>query len=254
MSDLIRRRIDLDPLLFSTGNTHRTPGVHSTDVLRDLLTAASLMKDYSKIGTGGRSREDLDKYSAQGFLWEDIYCEKIAERMRDHWTGATRASQYVRFGEIACPATPDEGPTFIVEYDGAALVTPIPPRYVVLSPDGIRIFPDGSVALAEFKWTTKSGKMNPETEKREWFYQVKSYLYALTQLLGSPITRVEWHVQFAAGDYQGTPPVYEEWEKEFSVAESRDTWTMMISHVDERVRKDPEHKWAQYWGSKGEQR
>jgi hypothetical protein len=244
MGDLVRTRIELDPLAFSTGNTHRTPGVHSTDVLRSILTAAGLMKDYAKVkpGQAVRTEEDLASYALQGYLWEDIYCEILAGRLRG------RSDEYIRFGEIACPATPDDGEPFLVEYSPLGeLVTPVPPRHILLTPDGLRIRPDLRLILAEFKWTTKSAKMNPEFDKREWFFQVKSYLHALSQLMKQSVVDVEWHVQFAAGEYQGTPPIYEEWTKDFSPDEIRDTWQMMISYVDDQVRKDPAHRWAQYW-------
>lgn len=237
MGKLIRRRIDLDPLMFSTMNVRRTPGIHLTEVLRDILMTSGVMKKQKDESKGGFTEAQLKKFQLQGYLWEDIYCEKLAERLG-------RVGEYQRIPEIAF--NPITGYAFWVTYaEDGTLLTPIPPGYIVCSPDGMRIHETG-VSLAEFKWTTKSAKMDPEQDKPEWFFQVKGYLGALSAALDFPVRRVEWHVQFPVGEYWGDPCIYEEWEKEFSDREVADCWSMTWGHIQDVVKRNPQHKWKEF--------
>jgi hypothetical protein len=240
MSQLIRRRIEIDPLMFSTANVRRTPGLHLTDVVRDMLTLSGVMKVHKSEAQGGYSADDLGRYQLQGYVWEDVFTEIVAKRL----TGCT-GSVYMRLPEIAF--NPRTGRAFWVQYDDKTgeLLTPVPCGFYICSPDGGRLEAH-RFSLAEFKWTTKSAKMDPEKDKPEWFYQVRGYLGALSAAAEQEITRVEWHVQFPVGEFWGCPPVYEEWEREYSPGEVADTWAAVSAHAQWRVASVEEHPWRQW--------
>jgi len=243
MGELKRTRVALSPEMFSFGNEHRTPGIHLTDIVHDMLEQAGIAKKYKLEAEGGFTQADLDAFALQGFLWEEVFSDQIATIV------LKRNNQYVRIGEIACPMTSDDGQAFIVEYDAKGnLLTPIPPRHIIMTVDALRIepAPNNRVSLAEFKWTTKSAKMNPEDSRPDWFYQVKGYLKGVKELLGRRIERVEWHVQFACGERWGTAPIYAPWEREYSERDIEDCWESLVGHTERRVLDDPAHRWAQY--------
>lgn len=242
MGKLIRHRIELDPREFSFGNDHRTPGIHLTDIVRDMLAQAGISKQYKTEAEGGFSEAQLGAFALQGFLWEEVFSREIARIV------LRRNSEYIRLGEIACPMTSADGAAFLVQYDRAGnLETPIPARHILLTIDALRAELVGRISLAEFKWALKSARMDPEIEKPEWFWQARGYLYGVGELLGHPIERVEWNVQFPRGEYRGgEPPIYELWERDYSPGEVRDCWESLAGHVNARVEADPSHRWGEY--------
>lgn len=239
MGNLIRRRIEIDPLKFSSANTRRTPGIHLTSVIHDMLTVAGVMKKHKTEEAGGFSEAELERYQLQGYAWEDVFTEIVARRV-------CPLNSYFRLPEIAY--SPITGRAFWVEYDPVTgeLLTPIPPGYILTTPDGGVLAPNRGLGLAEIKWTTKSAKMDPERDKPEWFYQAKGYMGALAAVTGAPVSWVEWHVQFPVGEFWGCPPVYEQWEREYSIGEVADTWDALWSHVLWRTGQAGGHEWSQY--------
>jgi hypothetical protein len=234
---IIRRaRIQLDPLAFSSANLHRTPGVHLTDVVRDMLAT---------IGIGKRpntfTREQLDAFALQGYLWEDALTETLVGRIKRSDGLAIDKPDYVRLPEIACNGQR----AFFVEYNDKTneLLTPIPQGYIICSPDGGIIYPN-AVNLLECKWTTKSVPQWSDNEQAradilnkwlgehrpDWMWQAPCYLTPL-RLCGWPVDTVEWHVQFPCGDYRGSGVIYEEWVRRYSVQEIGDKWSAVYGHA-----------------------
>lgn len=252
MSKLIRRRIILDPLEFSSANTRRTPGLHLTEVVKDMLTVAGIGKKHKSAEDGGYTQEQLRKFQLQGYLWEDVVTEGLTDK-RIFWEDVhskqlmsriIQRAEYMRLPEVAF--NPKTGHAFWVEYDkDGKLLTPIPLGYYLCSPDGGRA-EILRFSLAEFKWTTKSCRMDPEKERPDWFYQAPGYLGAISAAMEQQVSRVEWHVQFPVGDRWGCPPEYEEWEKEYSESEQGDVWSAVDAHARWRVKSDPNHPWRRW--------
>jgi hypothetical protein len=239
MGDLKRTRVELDPLLFSSANRIRTPGLHLTDVVKDLLTKAGIGRKYRSAEAGGYNQEQLDKFALQGFLWEDVFSYALAHRL-------CGTATYIRLPEIAY--NPITRHAFWIHYDDSGrLLTPVPKGYFICSPDGGRIQDEFFHSVAEFKWTTMSANMQPDTDKPEWFWQVRGYMGAISDESGYHVGRAEWHVHFCRGDYKGgSPPMYEQWEREYSVGEVEDTWSALSNHALWTVKNDPNHPWGRW--------
>lgn len=241
MAELIRRRIVIDPLEFSSSNRVRTPGLHVTEVIKDMLSVAGIGRKHKSEAEGGFSAAELERYQTQGYMWEDVFTEILATRI-------LKRDGYMALPEIAY--NPVTKHAFWVEYgnDGELLHGPIPLGYYLCTPDRgrLEIEPVHRFSLAEFKWTTKSARMNPEVEKPEWFYQVKSYLAPLRAVLSCPVNRVEFHVQFPVGERWGDPPIYEEWEREYSDSEVDDTWAALDAHARWRAGSVVDHPWRRW--------
>lgn len=242
MSLIRRTRITLDPLAFSSANTRRTPGTHLTDVVRDMLLTIGIDKSKGS----PFSRAQLDAFALQGYLWEDAMTETLVGRVKRSDGRAIGKPGYFRLPEIAC----DGHRAFFVEYDEktGALLTPIPPGYILCSPDG-GVAGDNRLALLECKWTTKSVPMWSDDEQTrsdilikwmgdhrpDWVWQTPCYLKALNcNLYQGFIDSVQHHVQFACGDYRGSGVIYEEWERTYSEQEIDDKWSAMYGHARDK--------------------
>lgn len=255
MAELTRRRIVIDPLEFSSSNKVRTPGLHVTEVIKDMLSVAGIGKKHKTEAEGGYSQDQLRRFQAQGYMWEDAVLELIDVEAfyEDVATGVLKRrvlnrNDYMPLPEVAF--NPRTGHAFWVEYDdkGELLCGPIPLGYYLCSPDGghLELEPIHRFSLVECKRTTKSSRMLPEVEKPEWFYQVKSYLGPLRAVLAYPVNRVEFHVQFPHGDYRGDAPIYEEWEREYSDSEVDDTWAAIDAHARWRAKSVVDHPWRRW--------
>lgn len=228
-SELTRTRVILDADLFAgVANANRTPGIHLTDVLRDIeeTVYGAHPSDFTE--------EDLSQYALQGYLWEDAMTETLVRKVKRTDGRAIGIDGYVRVPELA------------VKLDGscAFAIDPALPKhinselargYLLMSPDGRIELPD---RLLECKWTTKSANMQPEKVKRIWFHQVKSYLVGLSIWLGRPVLDVEWHVQFACGDRWGVPPIYEAWNRSYAAHEVFGSFKMVTDQVAFRTTGD----------------
>lgn len=246
--ELVRERMTLDPVAFSSANVTRTPGIHLTDVLRD----------HERVMAGGKGKhdgstftsDDLEAYQLQGYLWEDAMTETLRGRVVGSDGRAIGAIDYVRLPELALKLNG----SYAFALDEAFWSLPDEIRAALLL-DTIIATPDGGMRLAglivrliECKWTTKSANMKPESDKREWFQQVKGYLVILSAWLGRVIDTVEWHVQFPCGTRWGEPPIYERWVRRYTSQEMMQTWGLVTSHVAWRVTQaggDP-HGWRRY--------
>lgn len=241
MSELLRIDLELDPAWWTTANTHRTPGLHLTDIIRDY---SALLHHGPESGQPQRP-QDLARARAfwiQGYLWEDAMTETLRNRVRRTDGIAIGAEDYVRLQEIAVRT--DGREAFFVEYDEVTgkLLTPIPKGFVLMTPDGCRLQP---LRLLELKWTTKSVAMNPETDRRDWFVQASCYLLGLSHALGEEVSEVEWHVQFPCGDWRGSGVRYQRWEKQFAWQQIVDKWDSLMNFVQQRAG-EPGHPWRDW--------
>lgn len=240
-TELQRNRIILDADKFAgEANSTRTPGLHLTDVLRDIETM--LGRGY-KVGPGAQfDKEDLSQFALQGYLWEDCMTETLRRKVSTTNGAALDLGDYERLPEMAVKL--DGSSAFWVnsELDPAILAS-ITRGHLLMSPDGRRMDP---LRLLECKWTTKSANMKPEIVKRIWFEQVKNYLFGMSLIYGRLIDTVEWHVQFAVGSRWGEPPIYEQWIKRYEPTEIYGAWNTGIQHVQHRVSSQPEHPWRQW--------
>jgi hypothetical protein len=246
MSAFIRRtRITLDPLAFSSANTRRTPGVHLTDIVRDMLQLIGLAKPRNDAQW---PREKLDGMAVQGYLWEDAMTETLVGRVqRSSGAAIGKEDQYVRLPEIAC----DGQRAFAVEYDerSGELLTPIPPGYVIMSPDGGVIADEvPGLALLECKWTTLSAPAWSEdaqersdilskfleAKRPDWMWQTPCYLRGVGLAFGREVSEVQHHAHFACGDYKGSGVIYEEWMRRYSSQEVDDKWSAVYRHALDR--------------------
>ena len=240
MSFIRRERLELDPQKFATANLRRTPGVHLTDVVRDMLGSLGIM------AAGGRgntfTKADLAAFATQGFLWEDEMTETLVNKVRSTSGAAIGEPNYVRFPEIAT----DGSEAFWVEYDEQTgeLLTPVPPTFIVMSPDGGVLEPEylvcvyckqrvsymvrcdclpglppegaGGLALLECKRTAKAPPQwdaDPQVRsdllskwltanRPDWMWQTPCYLRGLSLVLGQEIDTVQHHTQFCVGDWR----------------------------------------------------
>lgn len=236
-----RERIELDPLAFSTANTRRTPGVHLTDVVRDMLAAIGVRGPAAGNSFG---REELDAFALQGYLWEDEMTETLLNRVRKSNGAAIGKPTYLRLPEIAT----DGQRAWFVEYDdNGALTEPIPPTFMILSPDGvvltnqIEVCPSckqpgslsyahpcdcipmsgercviGGIDLLECKRTSKAPPpWDDDTQVRsdllskwlgtnrpDWMWQTPCYLKGLSIALSREVNTVQHHIHFSHGDWR----------------------------------------------------
>jgi hypothetical protein len=273
VSAFIRRtRITLDPLAFSSANTRRTPGVHLTDIVRDMLQLIGLARPRNDAQW---PREKLDGMAVQGYLWEDAMTETLVGRVqRSSGAAIGKREQYVRLPEIAC----DGQRAFCIEYDehtGQPL-TPVPPEFVIMSPDGAILRDEapelefiehhgmlvcprcdqiegecgchGELALLECKWTTLSAPAWSEdaqersdilskfleAKRPDWMWQTPCYLRGVGLAFGREVSEVQHHAQFACGDYKGSGVIYEEWMRRYSSQEVDDKWSAVYRHALDR--------------------
>lgn len=241
--DLTRTRVELDPMAFAAAaNARRTPGVHLTDVLKDM----EIVLAGGKVATNGTfTRADLDRYALQGFLWEWAMTETLVDRIKE--TGGAvinRPTEYIRMPEIALAF--DYQSAFYVDSSlPVELRVALTRGHVLVSPDGGCRYPSYT-ALLEAKWTTKSANMKPQTDKRIWFQQAPGYLLPVSLVLNQLVTDVEWHVQMACGTRWGEPPIYERWDKRYTPTEVMQVWAPIVPHVQWRIANGDPHGWGRY--------
>jgi len=255
---ILRERLELDPQKFATANLRRTPGVHLTDVVRDMLGSLGIM------AAGGRgntfTKADLAAFALQGFLWEDEMTETLVNKVRSTSGAAIGEPNYVRFPEIAT----DGREAFWVEYDEdtGVLLTPIPPTFIVMSPDGGVL--EEVLALLECKRTAKAPPQwdaDPQTRldllskwlaanRPDWMWQTPCYLRGLSLVLGQEIDTVQHHCQFCVGDWRvkvvsdeegrvvplSPVPIYEKWTRKYSAGEVADRWDAVYGHARDTGR------------------
>lgn len=254
---LVWRDMRLDPQAFaSEANRTRTPGIHLTDVLRDMHSVANGGKSEYAIE---RTVEDLNDYAVQGYLWEEeVMTGRLRHKVRAMDGGIVRLDPFVVLPEFAvsldgswaCPLWSDR------EVTGSYGTTPYnAENVIIMTPDGgIGSEASDIQALVEVKWLTKSASMFDMQKARPlWYPQVKSYLFGLSIWLRRLLTDVYWHVQFACGTYKGDPPIYREAFRSFSREEIWAQWESVVAHVrwrtgekDGRGGGEDPHGWGDY--------
>lgn len=157
---------------------------HLTDIIRDLAAAIGKSK-----GDGSISEEDLNWYSAGGWMWEHIW--NLAHQK------AVAAGEY----EILSPGE--------IELDG-----------IVGSPDRIKVLPDGTMILVELKCRWASVRKFEALETNYWqeLCQIKSYCRMLET------THAELSVFFVAGDWRPPTPTARSVSIEFTERELDENW------------------------------
>jgi hypothetical protein len=229
-SELKRTRVVLNADAFAGAvNANRTPGIHATDVLRDIdeLLGKQQKSDFTE--------EDLSQFALQGYQHEDVVEQLMTAAFRDR----------VRMTDGRCIADVLPGyertPEIAVKLDGsgAFALNPLLPKEMnaemargclILSPDGMSVTP-GSARLAELKWTIASARMKPEQKKPHWFPQVKLYLLAVSVYYRKRIDDVVWIVQFPVGERWGDVPIFEVWEQSFAPHETFAQFRTVQQHV-----------------------
>lgn len=246
-SELRRRRIKLDPAGFAgEANAKRTPGIHLTDVLRDIDGVLGRLKKNSF------SADDLDAFALEGYLWEWEMTETLVSRVMETDGSALDLSDYQKLPEIAVRF--DGSAAFEIDYQlDAEIRQAITKGCLIMSPDGARSNPD---RLWECKRSRKSPRFDPDSQrdgKPQWFHQAKVNLLGLSMIRGKFIGSVEWHVSFPWGEQRHEPPVYEIWERDYDQAEISQSWAMVGRHVEWRVKGDAAtgggtdpHGWGKY--------
>lgn len=245
-TDFTRTRIELDPVKFAaSANARRTPGVHLTDVLRDI---ENVLGGGETRTDGTFARADLDRYALQGYLWEWAMTETLVDRVRATEGAAIEiADSYIRQPEIAISLS-DLSHAFYIDHDlPTEIIAELTSGYVLCSPDGGCQYAN-RIALLECKWTTKSANMNPQRDKQLWFKQAPAYLLPMSIARGERILDVEWHVQMAVGSRWGEPPVYERWDKHYEPAEVMQVWAPIRPHIEWRIANGDPHGWGRYIG------
>jgi hypothetical protein len=218
-----------------SANQRRTPGLHLTDIIGDIMLH-TLGIDRRN---GAFTEEHLAGFQLQGYLWEDVIMTG-ALRIKLQETGgrAFNIPDYAKCPEIALSL--DGAAAFFIDPDAP----PTPEEllgYIIMSPDGVGLEPWRGL---EVKWTTTSVNKEP---KREWFYQALGYLKGVGAAFGVRPYDVEWHVQYACGDYRGSGVIYEKWERSYTASEIDENWAMLAQHARDRAA-EPEHPWKEWIG------
>lgn len=243
-TDLTRTRVELDPIKFAaSANARRTPGIHLTDVLRDIenvLAGGETRTD------GTFARADLDRFALQGYLWEWAMTETLVNRVRAT-AGAAISIADAYFSQAEIAISMDYSHAFYVDNElPADVLAALTKGYVLCSPDGGCRYSD-RIALLECKWTTKSANMTPQRDKTLWFKQAPAYLLPMSIAMGRRVLDVEWHVQMAVGSRWGEPPVYERWDKRYEPSEVMQVWAPVRPHIEWRITNGDPHGWGRFF-------
>jgi hypothetical protein len=186
------RLLDIELPILGTGNNVRSPGLHLTDIIKDLMVVSGMDQGNQTWS----SRPTMNT----GFIWEQVLFDRWEEVLSPAFAKLMgRAFSWYHTGEI--------------QYGG-----------IYLTPDGIDISA-GSWVLQEAKATWKSSKNNPVDNWR-YMTQAKSYCMALG------IDRVMFHILHLMGDYKGSGPIYKPWLITFLPHELDENWEMITNHAE----------------------
>jgi hypothetical protein len=226
-------RVLLDPAAFmGAANLHRTPGLHVTDIIADMMRTIGVDRRNSLFG-----EDQLTGFQIQGYLWEQAMAQTLRQRVIDTQGAAINVPDFMLLPEIAV-ALDGRAAYWITK--GCVMPPGFPRGYVLMSPDGGAIDP---LRLLEIKWTTTSVNSAP---KREWFYQAPAYLKGLSLAFGEPVQDVEWHVEYPCGDYRGSGVIYERWGKRYSEQQIDDNFDRIVQHASDRAASAEDHPWREY--------
>jgi len=186
--------LELDMPILGTGNNPRSPGLHLTDVIKDLMVVSGLNK-----------KNEANTWSRQptmnaGFIWEEV--------IFTHWEETLSAAlaklmgrklSWYQTGELECGG-------------------------IHLTPDGLDVSNTPWI-LQEAKCTWKSAKNSP-VDNWSYIVQAKAYCMALN------IDRVMFHILHLMGDYKGSGPIYKPWLILFQPHEIAENWEMIMNHAE----------------------
>lgn len=197
-------------------DSHRSPGLHLSSILRDLAFKTGVLD--AKYNTPDNTDDLSSTTMMVGLAWEDFLAAHQHPEITYH---------------------PGE-----LKLDGIAM-----------SPDGISIADDEDYAewlrvdvdsyiLHEFKATRKSSRdFKRKLEIRDkktllWLWQIAAYRHALNRIAPKQAClSAKLHVMFMNGDYSrdgdGGMPQYRIYILDFSEQDLANNWEMVISHRDE---------------------
>lgn len=193
--------LGLEMPILGTGNNPRSPGLHLSDVVNDLMAVTGMDQKYK-----GNTWSRQPTMNA-GFVWEEV----IFNNWEDYLSVALaklmgRKLSWYQTGEL--------------EHDG-----------IYLTPDGVDVtLPHPGWVLQEAKCTWKSAKNGPADN---WRYMVQAKAYCMA--LG--ITQVMMHVLYLMGEYKGGGPEYKPWLITFTPEELAENWDMLKNHRDHMLYK-----------------
>jgi hypothetical protein len=182
-----------------TGNNPRSPGLHLTDVIRDLLKT-------SGIETSRPMKWNSITTMSAGFIWEEVlfsYWEELFSPAFARLMG--RKYNWYQVGELNL-------------------------EDITGTPDGLDVTATGLV-LQEAKFTWKSAKTKP-ADRLNWMIQGKGYLKMLFSRMLQASPQILFHVFYCMGDWKGSGPIYEPWLLTFTPAEIEENWQMLKNHAD----------------------
>ena len=184
--------LELDLPILGTGNNPRSPGLHLTDIIRDLMVVSGMDQ-----GNQSWSRQPTMN---TGFVWEEVLFSKWEEILSPAFAKLLgRACSWYNTGEL--------------QFDG-----------IYMTPDGIDVA-GTPWTLQEAKCTWKSTK-KPPTENWRYMVQAKAYCTALG------IDRVMFHILYLMGDYKGSGPQYHPWLITFTPEELHENFEMLKNHME----------------------
>lgn len=184
------------------GGPTRSPGVHLSEVIRDLaLRGGILDKKFANDDI-----EDHPERIALGLAWEE-------------WVSKQHPEICFHPGEVMVDG-------ISMSVDG-----------VSVGSDELSIFGQEGTALHEIKLTWKSAR-KPIDEQWMWITQVKGYLHGLSFMQKTKVRRAYLHPFYVNGNYSRSPgdplggPKYMIYGMEFSDLEIAENWSMLTSHRD----------------------
>ena len=186
--------LEIEMPILGTGNNPRSPGLHLTDVIKDLMVVSGL--DKKNEGNTWSRQPTMNA----GFIWEEV--------IFTNWEDAMSAALAKLMGQKLSWYQTGE-----LSYDG-----------IYLTPDGLDVVATPWI-LQEAKCTWKSAKNSPVDNWR-YMVQAKAYCMALN------IDRVMFHILHLMGDYKGSGPQYKPWLIIFQPHEIVENWEMLTNHAE----------------------
>ena len=184
--------LELEMPILGTGNNPRSPGLHLTDVVKDLMVVSGMDQ--------GKQSWSRQPTMNAGFIWEEVLFANWEEPLSAAFAKLLgHKLEWYQTGEL--------------ELDG-----------IYLTPDGLHAAHQGWI-LQEAKCTWKSAKNSPVDNWR-YMVQAKSYCIALK------INRVMFHILHLMGDYKGSGPQYKPWLITFTPEELVENWQMITNHAE----------------------
>lgn len=178
-----------------TPKSSRSPGVHVSDVIRDISNTVLKPGQREKYDTLSRDEQKrLGNYASGGWAWEQIIRKGLID-------AGVLLDQYVKPEEFTL--------------------------------NGIHGTPDWLDTInwvnVEFKATWRSSNRPLEPDFWEWICQFKAYCKMLA------CTATDLHVFFVNGDYRESGPQYKRYLLEFSKLEIEENWEMIRNHAKSKT-------------------